>query len=236
MSRPTVCSKPGQLYVIATPIGNLKDISERTAEILISCDFIAAESFLTTIRLLNHLGIKKKILLYHEHNEISQANNIAGLVESGNIISLVSDSGTPTISDPGFRLVRECRRRKSLVIPLPGPSAHVTALSASGLPSDGFLFLGFLPPKSSARIKYFRQFAEFEYTLVFYESCNRITKFLNDLIDVLGPDRTICVAREMTKIHETYYIGLANDVHKEIHKNKLRGEFVVIIAKKGFRL
>ena len=189
-----------QSFIVQVIISALANFLLMTT--LYTLSFIAAESFLKTKRLLNHLGIKKKILLYHEHNEISQANNIAGLVESGNIISLVSDSGTPTISDPGFRLVRECRRRKLLVIPLPGPSAHVTALSASGLPSDGFLFLGFLPPKSSARIKYFRQFAEFEYTLVFYESCNRITKFLNDLISLFaiqsnGMNFFVCYAVEL---------------------------------------
>jgi 16S rRNA (cytidine1402-2'-O)-methyltransferase len=122
------------------------------------------------------------------------------------------------------------------VVPLPGPSAHIAALSASGLPSDGFLFLGFLPPKTSARKKFLNEFADFEYTLVLYESCHRITKFMNDLIEVLGPDRTICVARELTKIHETFYIGLANDVHEKMLKTTLKGEFVVVIAKKGFQL
>jgi len=236
MSRSTACSESGRLYVLATPIGNLNDITRRATDILATCDIVAAESILKTKRLLDHLGIGTKIIPYHEHNEIRQANNIASLIESRNIISLVSDSGTPTVSDPGFRLVRECRRRGLSVVPLPGPSAHITALSASGLPSDGFLFLGFLPPKSSARIKFFNEFANFEYTLVLYESCHRITKFMNDLIEVLGPDRTICVARELTKIHETFHIGLASEVHDEMLNASLKGEFVVVIAKKGFQL
>ena len=236
MSRSTACAEPGRLYVLATPIGNLEDITARATDILASCNIVAAENTRKTKRLLDHLGIGTKILPYHEHNEVRQAFNIACLIEAGNTVSLVSDSGTPTVSDPGFRLVRECRRRGLSVVPLPGPSAHITALSASGLPSDGFLFVGFLPSKASARQKFFKEFGDFEYTLVLYESCHRITKFIDDLVDVLGPDRTICVARELTKIHETFHIGSADTVREQMQKNSLKGEFVVLVAKKGFQL
>ncbi len=234
--RKSACAEPGRLYVLATPIGNLGDISARAVAILGTCDIIAAENIQRTKRLLDHLKIGTKILPYHEHNEIRQAFNIATLIESGNAIALVSDSGTPTVSDPGFRLVRECRRRTIDVIPLPGPSAHIAALSASGLPSDGFLFVGFLPSKSAARQKFFKEFCDFDFTLILYESCHRITKCMNDLIEVLGPERTVCVSRELTKIHESFYIGPADHVRELLNKNSLKGEFVVVVAKKGFQI
>ena len=137
---------------------------------------------------------------------------------------------------PGFRLVRECRRRKIPVVPVPGPSAVIAALAASGLPSDGFLFLGFLPSRRSARLRCFERFADFEYSLIFYESRYRILAFIDDLVHILGPDRYICVARELTKQHETIIVGSASEVRADLDAGGLKGEFVVVVAKKDFTL
>ncbi len=227
---------PGCLYLVATPIGNLGDISERARKILANCHLLACEDTRKTRRLLSHLGISVKTTALHNFNEASRAGQIADLLEAGQIVGLVSDAGTPAISDPGFRVVRECRKRGLTVTPIPGPSAVPAALCASGLPSDGYLFTGFLPPKKSARKRFFERYKDFEYTLVLFESTHRITKFLDDLIEVMGPERTICVAREMTKIHESFHTGPAEEVQKQVLAKSLKGEFVVLIAKSGFTL
>ena len=226
----------GCLYLISTPIGNLGDVSYRAAEILAACDIVACENIRKTRRLLNHLGISKKAVKYYERNELKQSLLLAEEIQSGQSIALVSEAGTPGISDPGFRIVRECRRRKLPVFPIPGASAVLAATSASGLPSDGFLFVGFLPSKKSARIKFFEKHRDFEYTIVFFESCYRIEKFLDDLITVLGNGRVICVAREMTKIHETFYVGSAGEVQCQVVSDSCKGEYVVLIAKKDYEL
>ncbi len=227
---------PGCLYLVATPIGNLGDITERAREILARCHLLACEDTRKTRRLLSYLGISARTIALHNYNEESEASKIADLIEKGKTIGIVSDAGTPAISDPGFRVVRECRRRNLPVIPIPGPSAVMAALCASGLPSDGFLFAGFLPPKKSARIRFFERHRDFDYTLVLFESTHRITKFLEDLIEILGPERTICVAREMTKIHESFHTGTAIEVQSKVLSGSLKGEFVVLIAKSGFCL
>jgi len=148
----------------------------------------------------------------------------------------VSDAGTPGLSDPGFRVVRACRRRGLPVVPVPGPSALVTVLSAAGLPTNGFLFTGFLPPKSAARRAFLEKYRDFGYTLAFYESCHRIDKFAAEMVAVLGPDRIVCIAREVTKLHETFLVGAAGDVEARLLKGSLKGEFVVLIAPADFRL
>ena len=235
-SRRRRATGPGCLYLVATPIGNLGDITERARKILANCHLLACEDTRKTRRLLSYLGISAKTTALHDYNEKDRAGEIADLLEIGYSVGIVSDAGTPVISDPGFRVVRECRKRNLPVTPIPGPSAVSAALCASGLPSDGYLFAGFLPPKKSARIRFFERYKECAYTLVLFESTHRITKFLEDAIEVFGPERTICVAREITKIHETFHTGPAEEVQIKVLAESLNGEFVVLIAKSGFSL
>ena len=164
------------------------------------------------------------------------AVELADRIASGEQIALISDAGMPAISDPGFRLVRECRKRGLSVSSAPGVTAATTALALSGLPSDGFLYVGFLPPKSAARKRFFESKQDFEYTIIVYESCHRIGKFLNKLVDVLGEERCISVGRELTKLHETVHSGPAAEVRDRVAKGSQKGEFVVCIAKTGFEL
>ncbi|MEX2381713.1 MAG: 16S rRNA (cytidine(1402)-2'-O)-methyltransferase [Opitutales bacterium] len=226
----------GVLYVVATPIGNLSDVTRRAESILKECDVIACEDSRITRRLLNRLGIEATTLSYHEHNEKERAPYLALLIEEGKQIALVSDAGTPTLSDPGFRLVRECRRRGLRVIPIPGPSAVITALSASGLPTNAFFFAGFLPPKTAARQRFFTTYREFPYTICLYESPHRIEKCVRDIVSALGPDRTITVCKELTKIHEKFVTGRSEDVQRTLQVMSLKGEFVVLIAPGGYEL
>jgi len=228
--------QPGHLYVVATPIGNLADLTERARAILGAVDLVACEDTRTTGSLLTRLGLRRELTPYHEHNETEAAERLADLLASGKSIALVSDAGTPALSDPGFRLVRACRRRHLPVVPVPGPSALTAVLSASGLPSNGFLYVGFLPPKSAARIHFFTQHREFPYTLALYESCHRIDKAVDEIVATLGPERVICVAKEVTKIHETFYIGPSADVRDRLAKANLKGEFVLLIAPADFVL
>ena len=229
-------SSSGCLYVVATPIGNLEDISERTRRILKECDLIACEDTRTTGRLLAHLGIRCPTLSYHDHNEANRAPRLAERIAAGDSLALVSDAGTPGLSDPGFRLVRECRRQGLTVIPIPGPCAMTAALCASGLPMHSFLFAGFLPSKGMARRRFLTTYQDFSYSIIFYESCHRILKFLEDGIAVLGPERVICVARELTKRYETFYVDKAANVITTLQAKPCRGEYVVIVAPKDFKL
>jgi len=234
----TMTSENGTLTLIAVPIGNLGDISTRAIELLQNTKCIACEDTRVTGKLLSKLGIETKpeLLSYREENEKFLAAQIADRLTAGDDIVLVSDAGTPAISDPGFRLVRECRKRGLKVTSAPGPSAVITALSISGLPSDGFFYAGFLPPKSAARKRFFESYREFGYSIVLYESCHRIGKFLDDLITTLGPERCISVCRELTKLHETVHSGAAGDVRERIAKGSQKGEFAIVIAKEGFEL
>lgn len=227
---------PGYLYVIATPIGNMADISDRARSILRGVDLIACEDTRTTGTLLARLGIRKELVPYHEHNETEAATRLAEQLTAGKSIGIVSDAGTPGLSDPGFRLVRECRRRSLAVVPVPGPNALVAVLSASGLPTNGFLFVGFLPPKSAARIAFFAKYREFDYTLALYESCHRIDKAVAEIVDTLGATRAICVAKEVTKLHEVFFVGAAGKVQEQLAQASLKGEFVVLIAPADFVL
>lgn len=229
---------PGSLTLVATPIGNLSDLSERSAEHLRSADCIACEDTRVTGKLLSKLDIAKTgtLLSYREENEKQMAIELADRIAAGEQIVLVSDAGMPAISDPGFRLVRECQRRRLPVSCAPGATACTTALALSGLPTDGFLFTGFLPPKSAARKRFFEKYQDFEYTIVLYESCHRIIKFLNDLIEVLGEERCISVGRELTKLHETIYSGTAKNVRERVLKGSQKGEFVICIAKDAYEL
>jgi 16S rRNA (cytidine1402-2'-O)-methyltransferase len=231
-------SDSGTLTLVAAPIGNLSDATPRAIEVLSSATHIACEDTRVTGKLLSKLGIENhaKLISYRDENEHYMAGEIADRMEAGEDIALIADAGTPAISDPGFRLVRECRKRGLKVTTAPGVSAVITALSLSGLPSDGFLYLGFLPPKSAARKRFFESQKNFDYTIIIYESCHRIGKFLNDLVATLGPDRCISVCRELTKLHETVHTGAASTVRDSVAKGSQKGEFVVCIAKDGFVL
>lgn len=226
----------GILYVIATPMGNLGDISRRACDILCGCDIVACEDTRTSRRLLDFIGSKVPTLACHEHNETSIAARLADRVASGEAVALVSDAGTPNISDPGFRIVRECRRRGLKVVPIPGPCALVAALCASGLPTNAFFYAGFLPPKSAARVRFLENNKTSPHTIVVYESCHRIAAFAHEIATVLGPERIVSVARELTKLHETFHIGPAETVSKALVGHQLKGEFVVIIAPEGYAL
>ncbi len=227
---------PGHLYVIATPIGNLADITERARALLSAVDLIACEDTRTTGAMLTRFGIRRDLVPYHEHNELAAAENLADLIASGKSIAVVSDAGTPALSDPGFRVVRACRRRGLPVVPVPGASALTAVLSASGLPTNGFLYVGFLPPKSAARVAFFEKYREFDYTLALYESCHRIEKAVDEIVTTLGATRLICVAKEVTKLHETFFVGPAGEVRDRLARASVKGEFVLLIAPVDFVL
>ena len=231
---PSLVPSPGHLYVVATPIGNLADLTDRARAILGAVDIVACEDTRTTGAMLTRLGLHRELTSYHDHNETEVAERLADQIAAGKSVAVVSDAGTPGLSDPGFRIVRACRRRGLPVVPVPGPTALVAVLSAAGLPTNGFLFAGFLPPKSAARIAFLNQHRDFDYTLALYESCHRIDKFAAEIVEVLGADRVICIAKEVTKVHETFLVGLAGEVQARLAKGSLKGEFVVLIAPKDF--
>lgn len=233
---PSLNARPGELYVVATPIGNLADLTERARAILGSVDLVACEDTRTTGVLLSRFGIRRELVAYHEHNELEAAERLCDALAAGKSLALVSDAGTPAISDPGFRLVRACRRRGLPVVPVPGANAVISVLSAAGLPTNGFLFAGFLPPKSSARLAFLEKYRDFEFTLAVYESCHRIDKFVHEIAATLGPDRMLCVAKEVTKLHETFLVGRAAEVEARLAKTSLKGEFVVLVAPSDFVL
>lgn len=227
----------GSLLVVATPIGNLGDISERAKRALESASVIACEDTRTTANLMRHLGLHRPLVANHEHNEKDFAVVLADKVAAGETVAVVSDAGTPAISDPGFRAVRECRRRGLTVTPIPGACAFVPVLSASGLPTNAFAYHGFLQPKSAARIRFLESVAaETAMTLVLYESCHRVGSFAGEILEKLGPDRVVCIAREVTKLHETILVGRIADIAPKMTGNNLKGEFVVLIAPKDFAL
>jgi 16S rRNA (cytidine1402-2'-O)-methyltransferase len=228
--------QPGHLYVVATPIGNLADLTERARAILGAVDLVACEDTRTTGAMLTRFGLHRELVAYHDHNETETAERLAALIAGGKSIAVVSDAGTPGLSDPGFRIVRACRRLGLPVVPVPGASALVTVLSAAGLPTNGFLFAGFLPPKTAARTAFLEKYRDFDYTLALYESCHRIDKFAAEIVAVLGPDRVICIAKEVTKLHETFFIGTAATVEAQLAKASLKGEFVVLIAPHDYLL
>jgi 16S rRNA (cytidine1402-2'-O)-methyltransferase len=232
----SLVAQPGHLYVVATPIGNLADITERARAILGSVDLIACEDTRTTGAMLTRFGLRKDLVAYHDHNETEAADRLAAQLTAGKSIAIVSDAGTPAISDPGFRIVRACRKQGLPVVPVPGACALAAVLSAAGLPTNGFLYAGFLPAKTSARVNFLQKYREFEYTLVLYESCHRIDKFVDEIVATLGPERTLCVAKEVTKLHETFLVGPAGTVRDRLAKTSLKGEFVLAIAPVDFSL
>lgn len=226
----------GTLFIVPTPIGNLEDLSERAAKTIRECDIVACEDTRVSSKLTAHLGVSKEFVVYSDVREAANADYLLQKLQAGKNVALVSDAGTPCISDPGFRIVRLCRKNQINVVPLTGPCAFTTALSASGLPTNAFLFLGFLPPKTSARIACFTKYANSEHTLIFYESVHRITKFVDDALEVFGPNRAICIAKELTKMHERFFTGTIESVRQELLKSAVKGEFVVIIAPEGYQI
>jgi 16S rRNA (cytidine1402-2'-O)-methyltransferase len=236
MDNGSLVPQPGHLYVVATPIGNMADLTERARALLGAVDVVACEDTRTTGTLLARLGVHRELTAYHEHNEIEAAERLVAMLAQGRSIAVVTDAGTPGLSDPGFRVVRACRSRGMPVVPVPGANALITVLSASGLPTNAFLFAGFLPPRSAARIAFLEQYREFPYTLAFYESCHRIDKFVDEIVATLGAERVLCVAKEVTKLHETFFVGAAASVRARLSGASLKGEFVVIVAPGGFVL
>lgn len=222
----------GGLYVVATPIGNLQDISARALEVLASVDVILAEDTRHSAKLLGHYGISTPCRSFHDHNESQQVAGIAQRIADGERIALISDAGTPLISDPGFRLVAILRERGHAVISIPGPSALVSALSVAGLATDRFCFEGFLPVRAGARQQYLQSLTRESRTLVFYESPRRILKALADLCSAFGGQRSAVVARELTKIHESVIADTLSELHGwlEQHPEQCRGEFVIVVA------
>jgi 16S rRNA (cytidine1402-2'-O)-methyltransferase len=216
---------PGILYVVASPIGNLEDITLRALRILREAAFIACEDTRHTRKLLDHYGISKPAISYHEHNESARAAEIIERLESGDSVALVSDAGTPLISDPGYRVVAAAIAAGITVVPIPGANAAVTALSASGLPTDAFRFCGFLPPKSSQRRKLLEQLKPETCTLIFYEAPHRIQEALEDIAAVMG-NREVVIARELTKLHEEFLRGKPADLQPSA-----RGEITILIGK-----
>ena len=222
----------GTLFVVATPIGNLDDLSPRAREVLDTADIVAAEDTRVTGRLLTRFGLKCRLMALHDYNEGDVVESVLESLRAGETVALVSDAGTPLISDPGYQLVLRCHESGIQVSPVPGPSAAVAALSVSGLPTDRFAFEGFLPPRSAARIKRLESLADESRTLVFFESVHRVTESIADMMTVLGPERRAFVGRELTKRHEQCVAGALRDVHDKLEGGDIvsKGEFVIVVA------
>lgn len=223
--------EPGHLYVVSTPIGNLADITERALAVLSQVDLIACEDTRHTQRLLSHFSISNKTISLHDHNERQRQDYFVQLLEEGKSIALVSDAGTPLISDPGFHIVKHLRANKLNVVPVPGVCAAITALSVAGLPTDRFTFEGFLPSKSTARQKVLNEMANEIRTMVFYDAPRRAIDTVQDIVDVLGGERQVVMARELTKTFETIHSDTAENLLTWLSEdpNQLKGEMVLMI-------
>ena len=220
------------LYLVGTPIGNLEDITLRALRILKEVDLIACEDTRQTAKLLNHYGIQTRTISYHEHNELTRSAELIMHLDQGKSIALVSDAGTPSVSDPGYRLVQLAIRHKLPVVPVPGPSAFLSALVASGLPADSFIFRGFLPTKITQRRKLLEEIKQSPWTQLFYEAPHRLLGTLEDVAEVLGPQRRVVVAREVTKIYEEFVRGGAAEVLSTFkRRQEIRGEITLLIGR-----
>lgn len=220
---------PGCLYLVGTPIGNLEDITLRALRILKEADQIACEDTRHTQKLLSHYDIHTPLVSYHEHNEMTRAPELVMALEQDAKIALVSDAGMPLISDPGHRLVALCLRHRIPVVPVPGPSALLAALSASGLPNQEFLFVGFLPARSGERRRALERLRIEDRTLILYEAPHRIADCVDDAREILG-DRPACLAREVTKLHEEFVRGKLSEISAALQENPARGELTLIIG------
>ncbi len=218
----------GTLFLVPTPIGNLDDITKRAVETLASSELIACEDTRISGRLLAHLGLKKKLISYHDFNERKRLPLLLKILRDGGIISVITDAGSPGLSDPAYRIIRAAIDNGITVSPLPGPNALIPAVTASGLPLDRFFFEGFLPPKSGARRNRLRKLADLEHTLIFYESPHRIEITIGDMLEILG-DRRACLAREISKIHEEFSRGNLSQILQIIQQRKIKGEIVVVV-------
>ena len=225
----------GVLHVVATPIGNLGDLSPRAQQVLRGVDAVCAEDTRHTRQLLAHFGCERPLLALHEHNEDALAQQLVARLQGGQSLALVSDAGTPLVSDPGYRVVRAARAAGLRVSPLPGPCAFVAALSVAGLPSDRFVFEGFLPAKAAARRERLQRLSGEPRTLVFYESSHRIAEALADLRAAFGDERPAAIARELTKLFETVLDGSLADLHARVEadENQRKGEFVLVVQGAG---
>lgn len=226
--RPSGASGNGTLYIVATPIGNLEDVTLRALRILKEVEAIACEDTRQTVKLLNAYDIRKRLISYFQPRERRRVPEIIALLRSGKDVALVSDAGTPGISDPGFPLIREALKEGFRVVPVPGPSALAAALSAAGLPTHRVLFAGFPPPKKEATRKLLASLAGEEATLIFYLPVRRIPEFLAAILETLGDRRTV-IARELTKIHEEFIRGMASELLEAAGKRGFKGEATVLI-------
>jgi len=227
--------KTGVLYVVATPIGNLEDITHRALRILREADLIACEDTRQTRKLLDHYQILTPTLSYHEHNEAARAEELVHKLEDGATIAQVSDAGMPGISDPGYRLIKLAIDRGITVVPIPGASALIAAMVGSALPADAFEFHGFLPAKRGQRRTRLEAFGRVEHAIIVYEAPHRIRETLEDVVAVLGPERPVVLARELTKIHEEFIRGTASEVLSRLQSRELKGEITLVIGAGGSR-
>lgn len=217
------------LFVVATPIGNMDDITIRAIRTLGSVDWIAAEDTRHTGKLLNHHGIRSRLVSCHEHNETERTPFLVEKLKTGQSVAIVSDAGTPGVSDPGYRLVQAAVENDIPVVPIPGPSAAITALSASGLPSDSFIFIGFAPSKKNKRQRLLESLAQSSRTLIFYESSRRIVQFIDEIISEMG-DRYGVIGRELTKMHEEFVRGTLSQIQKHLKSmNSIKGEITLLV-------
>ena len=221
----------GTLYIVSTPIGNMEDITLRALRILKEVDLIAAEDTRRTGLLLKHFGIQAPLTSYFEGNELKKKEFILAKLKEGKNVALVSDAGTPGVSDPGFRLIQLAIENQLPIVPIPGSSAVITALSVSGLPTDAFLFKGFLPHKSKKRRDLLRELEEVRETLIFYESPHRISETLRDILEILG-DREIVLTRELTKVYEEIIRGKVSEILNQVGDRTLKGEITLVISGK----
>lgn len=232
MPEASTIEPQGTLFIVATPIGNLSDITQRAIDTLATVDKVCAEDTRNTRKLLSHLGLKKNLVAFHDHNERQKISTVIEWLDKGEQIALVSDAGTPLISDPGFHLVKTLREQGYKVVPIPGVSALITALSAAGLPTSTFSFEGFLPAKASARQQALSLNSESHYTQVYYESSHRIVASVATMIEVFGEHKQVVLARELTKLYEQYFHGTLAALHHWLLADRLhqKGEFVLILA------
>ena len=225
-------SGPGVLYVLATPLGNLDDLSMRAGKILAAVDLVLCEDTRRSLKLLNHLGLRKRLSSFNEHNQAEKIPGLLARLGSGENLALLSDAGTPALSDPGHMLVKACHEKGIKVVPIPGPSALTAALSVSGIKAERFLFLGFLPAKSSERKKILETYKSFPESLVVFEAPHRLAQAAQDLLAIFG-DREVCICRELTKVFEQVSLTTLGKLSDEMKNADVRGEITLVIAGAG---